>query len=292
MFGAIASRATMWDHAWMTVDGRALVLGGGGVTGVAWEIGLLHGLAQQGIDLSVADTMVGTSAGSMVAAQLTGDTSLEEIYTAQLVVRPDDVVAKVSLGFIARFTVASLWPGDRRRGRAWLGQAALRAKTISEAERRLIIERRLPHRQWPDQRLLVTAVDAESGEDAVFDADSGVPLIDAVSASCAVPLVWPPVTINGRRYVDGGVRSVANVDLAAGHGRVVVIAPTPSAARRSDRPHVQAEALGVPTVVVTPDASARAAIGRNVLDPARRPAAARAGLAQAASIADRIRAVW
>jgi NTE family protein len=276
----------------MPTDGRALVLGGGGVTGVAWEIGLLHGLARCGVDLSVADTVIGTSAGAAVAAQLTGETPLADVYAAQLNSGAGEIPARIGVGLVLRFLVAAAWPGDRRHGRAWLGRAALRANTTSEAERRAVIGRRVPDRRWPDRRLLVTAVDAGTGGDVVFDADSGVDLIDAVAASCAVPLVWPPVTINGRRYIDGGVRSVANVDLAAGHGRVVVIAPTSSAPRRSDRPQTQAAALGVPTIVVTPDAAARTAIGRNLLDPARRATAARAGLDQAASIADRVRAIW
>jgi len=70
----------------------------------------------------------------------------------------------------------------------------------------------------------VTAVDAATGEFRTFDRDSGVPLVQAVAASCAVPGVYPPVTIGGRRYVDGGMRSAANVDLAAGVERVVVLA--------------------------------------------------------------------
>jgi NTE family protein len=276
----------------MVDRGRALVLGGGGVTGVAWEIGLLHGLAERGVTLSTADLFVGTSAGSVVAAQVTSGVPLAELYATQLAASTGEIPARIAPGTIARFVVASAWPGDRRRGRAWLGRAALRTNTVAEAGRRSVIEQRLPERQWPDRRLLVVAVDAESGAEAVFDRGSGVPLVDAVAASCAVPLVWPPVTINGRRYVDGGVRSVANVDLAAGYGRVIVVAPTASALRRADRPSAQATALGVRSVVVTPDAAATTAIGRNVLDPARRAPSARAGHAQAVAVADRVRAVW
>lgn len=275
----------------MSTGGRALVLGGGGLTGVAWEIGLLHGLAEHGIDLGDADTIIGTSAGSVVGAQLAAGAPLPESYAAQLV-ESGEIAAKLGPKVALGFVVASAWPGDRRLGRAWLGRAALRASTVAEAERRAVIARRLPDERWPDRRLLVTAVDARSGVDVAFDAQSGVPLVDAVAASCAVPLVWPPMTVGGRRYVDGGVRSPANVDLAAGHGRVVVVAPLTAAVRRADRPQVQAAALGVPHVVVTPDAAARVAIGRNVLDPARRPTSARAGRAQAATVADQIRAVW
>ncbi len=128
----------------------------------------------------------------------------------------------------------------------------------------------------------------------VFDRDSGVSLVDAVGASCAVPGVWPPVTINGRRYIDGGVRAPANVDLAAGYDRVVVLAPISVAFRRDARVAAQVAALpaGTHTVVIAPDPAAGRAIGRNVLDPARRASAARAGRAQAAHVLAAVREVW
>ncbi len=69
----------------------------------------------------------------------------------------------------------------------------------------------------------------------VFNRESGISLLDAVAASCAVPLVWPAATINGKRYIDGGVRSSANADLATGCGRVVVLAPILASLRRSGR---------------------------------------------------------
>ena len=195
---------------------------------------------------------------------------------------------------LVQFMVAMAWPGDPQRARARLGHAALRTKTVPEAERRAVIAGRLTTNDWPRQRLLITSVNAETGAAVVFDHASGVSLIDAVAASCAVPLVWPPVTINGQRYIDGGTRSVANIDLAKGYGRVVVLAPTTAAFRRAGRPAAQVAALGkdVRSVIVSPDAASRAAIGRNVLDPARRAPAAQAGHAQAAEVADRVRAVW
>lgn len=274
--------------------GRALVLGGGGVTGVAWETGVLFGLAEAGIDLTAADLFVGTSAGSVVAAQITSGMSLEKLFEAQIASASGEIAARMSLAALAWFVIAGAWPGDRQKARARLGHAALRAKTVPEAERRRVIEGRVPFREWPQQRLLIPAVDAESGEAVIFDRNSGVALVDAVAASCAVPLVWPPVTIQGRRYVDGGVRSTANVDLAAGCERLVVIAPLTEAARREGRPAAQAAALGagVRSVIVSPDAAARTAIGGNVLDPAHRAPAAQAGREQAASVAERVREVW
>ncbi|MEU4163139.1 patatin-like phospholipase family protein [Actinoplanes sp. NPDC026670] len=276
----------------MGVDGKALVLGGGGVTGVAWEIGMLHGLAERGVDLTDAGLFVGTSAGSSVAAQVLSGVPLKDLYAGQLAEATGELTARIGPGVILGFMVAGLWPGDPVRGRAWLGRRALRTRTIPEAERRAVIARRIGDGAWPAVRLRITAVEAETGAVRVFDADSGVSLIDAVSASCAVPLVWPPVAIDGVRYVDGGVRSVANVDLAEGAGRVVVLAPTTRSARRSGRPDVQLKCLGVRGAVIAPDAAAVRAIGANVLDPARRRPAAEAGYAQAAAEAEHLRAIW
>ena len=275
----------------MADDRRAVVLGGGGVTGVAWEVGLIHGLAELGVDLSTADLFVGTSAGSVVAAQITSGTPLAELYARELADTSGDRNASLNAGVLLRFVFSSVIPGDRGRGRAWLGRAALRAKTVPESERRAAIMTRVTRDEWPETRLRIPAVEAETGAVKIFDNDSGVSLIDAVAASCAVPLVWPPMTVNGTRYVDGGVRSIANVDLAAGYGRVVVIAPGTAALRRRDRPAGQAAALdpGVRTAVVSPSKAALAAIGRNPLDPDHRAEAAEAGHDQAAEVVDRVR---
>ncbi|HEY7272679.1 MAG TPA: patatin-like phospholipase family protein [Actinoplanes sp.] len=275
-------------------NGRAVVLGAGGVTGVAWEIGLLHGLAERGLDLTGADLFVGTSAGSVVAAQITSGQPLDKLYAHELVDTTGDRNAVLGAGALLRYLIATAFPGDGRRGRAWLGRAALAAPTVPESERRAAIAARVPDEAWPDTELRIAAVAADTGEVAVFDGRSGAALLDAVAASCAVPLVWPPMTVNGTRYIDGGIRSTANVDLAAGYGRVVVIAPLTAAARYADRPAVQAAALGpaVRTAVISPDRAALAAIGRNPLSPDRRAAAAEAGRAQAAAAAHRVRAAW
>lgn len=273
---------------------RALVLGGGGVTGIAWMTGLLAGLAEAGTDLTSADLVVGTSAGSVVGAQILSDITIDGLYTAALKEPTGEVAAKMGVGVLLGFAVNSMWPGDERVGRARLGRAAMRARTVPEAERREIIRQRLPNSSWPGRNLIITAVDAETGEARNFDRDSGVSLADAVAASCAVPLVWPPITIDGRRYIDGGVRSTTNADLAGGCERVVVVAPVTVALRRSGRIESQLASLGphVRSIVVSPDANARNAIGRNVLDPARRVASARAGHDQAAAGATAVAAIW
>lgn len=278
----------------MAETGRALVLGGGGVTGVAWELGLLAGLAEAGVDLAAADVVVGTSAGSVVGAQVTSGAAVEELYQGQLVGPGSEVAARLGFGALARWGLASVTTRDPARAGRRLGRYALAARTVPEQRRREVIAARLPVHDWPDRRLLVTAVDALSGQFVVFDRDSGVGLVDAVGASCAVPGVWPPVTIGDRRYVDGGVRSTANVDLAAGCDPIVVVAPMPRGAGVIAGVAAQVAALPDPlrVVVVSPDAAARAAIGRDVLDPARRAAAARAGRAQAAAVRERVAAVW
>jgi NTE family protein len=278
----------------MATGGRGLVLGGGGVTGIAWMTGLLAGLAEAGIDLTSADVVVGTSAGSVVGAQILSGPTLEDLYAAQLTDPTGELAARMGATAMLRFITAAVWPGDEQKARARLGRAALRARTVPEAERRAVIERRLPNAEWPERRLLITSVDAETGELRVFDRSSGVPLPEAVAASCAVPIVWPPITVGGRRYIDGGVRSATNADLAAGCDRVVVIAPITFALRRGSRIASQLASLGasVRSVVISPDAQARKAIGGNVLDPAHRVVSARAGHAQSAVVAESVAAVW
>jgi len=273
---------------------RALVLGGGGLTGIAWEWGVIAGLATAGIDLTTADLVVGTSAGSVVGAQLAGGVDPEERYTRQLGAPDSELAARMHPLTTARWGWAVLRARDAHQAGRNLGRVALRSRTMPEKVRREVIASRLPVKTWPERALLITAVDAGSGERVVFDRNSGVELVDAVAASCAVPGVWPPVTVDGRRLIDGGVHSPANADLAGEADVVVILAPIvrgfgpiPSVDRQAAelRAHARVE-------VVQPDRAALRAIGRNVLDPARRPGAARAGRAQAASEAGRIREVW
>jgi NTE family protein len=281
---------------------RALVLGGGGVTGVAWEIGVLAGLAARGVQLSAADLLVGTSAGSVVGAQLACGADLAELYEEQLRPAPgagqagaSAAVDKMKLRDLAIFGWAMLRYRDPARAGARIGRMALAARTIPEADRRAVIASRVPSEEWPARRLLITAVDAVTGELTVFTEASGVSLVDAVGASCAVPGVWPPVTLAGRRWIDGGIRSPANADLAAECERVVVLAPIPRGMRAASAVATQAAGLiraGRAVAVVSPDRAAVAAIGRNVLDPARRAPAARAGHAQAGAALDRVGTVW
>jgi NTE family protein len=275
----------------------ALVLGGGGITGIAWETGMVAGLADAGLDLTSADLVVGTSAGSVVGAQLTSGTPVEDLFAGQLEPPSRERVARLGRRTLARYGVAMLRSrrddvAFRRRIGALACAAADAGLTPTEAERRAAIASRLPATEWPDRRLVITAVDAGTGEFTRFTRTSGVELVAAVGASCAVPGVYPPVTIDGRRYVDGGMRSGSNADLAAGYDRVVVLAPLPRGFGPMTSVDAQVTGLVSRVAVVSPDEAARKAIGRNVLDPAARAAAARAGRRQAADVAARVAEVW
>jgi NTE family protein len=278
---------------------RALVLGGGGVAGIAWETGVLFGLAEAGIDLLAADLIVGTSAGAAVAAQITSGSQLAELYDRHAF--PQGETTELAVEFDPEKMMAELVPllADRAPGsemRAAVGGYALAAPTVPERRRREVIEARLPSHKWPDRALQIVAVDAATGEERIFTPDDAetVELVDAVAASCAVPGIWPPVTIGGRRYLDGGMRSSANLDLAADHDVVLALAPV------ADIGPLEAEIAKTTarvekrkgTVVVRPDEESTAAMGANPLDPETARPAAQAGRAQAASIADEVRALW
>jgi NTE family protein len=185
---------------------------------------------------------------------------------------------------------------DPKAMRARIGAFALTAPTVSEAERRAYIESWLPVQKWPQQRLLMVAVDTETGEEYIMDRATGVSLVDAVAASCAVPGLRPPVTIAGRRYMDGGVRSATNADLASGYDRILILSPTGEAANffgTGIAAEVAAlEREGSRVLVITPDAASVAARDANPSDPAARAPSAHAGRAQGRELAAPVAAFW
>jgi NTE family protein len=272
----------------------ALVLGSGGLTGAAWELGILAGLADEGVDVTDADTVIGTSAGSVVGAQLTAGVPIEQLYRAQLARATAEIPAKLGVRFNLMTAAAMLRSPSPQSFRQRIGARALASRTVSEATRHQVIVKRLPSQSWPDRRLLIVAVDAVSGEVAVFSRDAGVSLADAVAASCAVPTVWPPARIGERRFIDGGLRSWANADLAEGADRIVVLAPMPHGSGPMAKvvDQVSALARGATVALIIPDREARLAMGGNILDPSRRPASARAGRRQGAQAAAMVRTAW
>lgn len=280
---------------------RTLVLGGGGVAGIAWETGVLAGLVRAGVDACDADRFIGTSAGSVVGAQLASSVPVEALLASQLTPAAD------SLERVRPYSQADVDAqnrklldkvgGDLAEARRRIGAFARRSETVPPSARRAIVAARLPGTQWPARALRLIAVDAETGEGRIFDAASRVDFVDAVAASCAVPGAWPVVHLQGRDYMDGGIRSMTNADLAADASRVLVLAPLGYSEGNpvSGHLHAEVDALrrgGAEVRVIVPDASAISAMGENVLDPARRPPSAQAGVRQGQALAADIHGFW
>lgn len=274
----------------------ALVLAGGGIAGIAWETGLLAGIAEEREDVAEvllgADVLLGTSAGSTVAAQVGSGVPVEDLYFRQIGGKSHEIDPGVPVDSLAGLFMAAMLLPDATKAQKLqrVGEIALTIETVPESIRREVIASRLPAADWPDRELRITAVDIASGELVLFTAASGVELTDAVAASCAVPGAWPLVTINGRRYMDGGVNSSVNMSSVADCDSAVVLVPsaqhTPSPWGISAAEEIAA--FPGTTQVVFADAEALAAFGPNPLDPHCRVPAAQAGRAQGRREADRV----
>ncbi len=286
---------------------RALVLGGGGSTGNAWLIGVVAGLFDAGLDVTTADLTIGTSAGSTAAVQIAGATPTE-LFAATLAAAPQPRTGPVGsdrgrvpirpvadhLEWISKIIASAEDAADMRRR---LGAAALDMDAKSDGswqtQGRATVASRLPSQLWPWRTVVLTAVDAQTGEPVVFDRHSGVDLADAVAASCASGL---PYRIGDNRYIDGGYRSNAeNADLAAGYARVLVLSPFGG---RSLQPldwgmHLATQidelrARGSRVETIVPDSSSEHMFGPNAMDLSMRPAAARAGHDQGRALAEQL----
>jgi NTE family protein len=276
---------------------KALVLGGGGIAGIGWETGILFGLAERGVDVTGADVIVGTSAGSVVAAQVSSGTPLGELHDR--IVFPQGESTELPAELDINKLVAD-WggllnaAGPGKELRAAIGRYALAAPTVPERTRRDVIAARLASHDWPDRDIRIVAVDAASGDERMFTSADGVELVDAVAASCAVPGIWPAMTVDGRRYIDGGVRSSTNADLVADYDVVLIVAPVPDLMTVDPAIDKATKKLekSKRTLVIRPDEASVAAIGFNPLDPATGKPSAQAGRAQAESEVDAVRAVW
>ena len=269
-----------------------------------------------------ADLVVGTSSGATAAAQVRSGTPAAELLASVLSPpvqpagqnreRPPSLPMTTVFERMRAIGAAATSAADLRRAMGAFGLESDSVLGPGAGQRRAIVAARLPHLEWPDRPMIVTAVDAHTGELAAFDRDSGADLVDAVTASTALPGLVPTVSINGRRYIDGGVRSPDNADLAAGFANVVVLSPLGGRSRtppeRGAAPAGQFEGLRRPpewgvdlasqvealrtqgsrVEVITPDADSRAAMGTNQMDPATRIPAARAGFAQGKQEAARV----
>jgi NTE family protein len=291
-------------------SGRALVLGGGGSAGNAWEIGVIAGLFEAGVDVTEADVIIGTSAGSTAAAQITGATPTQ-LLADILAETPQPRTGPVASGSghspnrpvadplerTNRIIAAAKDAADMRRR---MGAAALEMDAASDgswsARWRATVAARLPSQRWPERTVRITAVDAHTGEPVVFDRHGGVDLVDAVAASCSSGF---PYGIGDKRYIDGGYRRNENADLATGHARVLVLSPFGGRTRHpldwGMQLATQVDELragGSRVEMIFPDNDSRDAFGANMMDPTTRPPAARAGYNQGKALAQQLGEFW
>lgn len=273
----------------------SLVLGGGGPLGIAWEAGMLQGWADVWTSRGpTSDPMlaflegriIGTSAGAIVGAHLAAYGSVTALVAQQdQPIGPDAPAAPKMALFMAAFLKAKLFSRSVPALRRSIGKSARRAALAGEAEWIAAIARSYaPTGPWPDSReLVVTVIDAETGELHAWRSDSGVPLALAVAASCAVPCAFPLVHIGGKVYMDGGIGSSTNAALAAGSGRILVLDPLGRMLGKSsplDAERRALEADGSHTLAFLPDETVAAAIGMNMLDASRRSKVAALGRTQ------------
>ena len=277
------------------MNGRAVILGGGGVTGIAWQTGILQGLQDAGVELDKADAIIGTSAGSFAGAYLACGV-VGEYFDLQFTGEAAEIAVSMSPESIEGFQRAIVeGGGDPEATGRGLGRMAMAAKTVRREDRARVVSARLPSTGWPAAPLKMTAIDAQTGELHLFDKDSGVSLTTAAEASGAVPGLWPVVVALGRTWIDGGSFSAANADLGAAYDSVVIIAPVVAGfpGQRGTLDEVaDLKAAGVDVVLIHPDERASAAIGVNVFDPARRGPAAEAGRTQGQGVATQVLKVW
>jgi NTE family protein len=271
---------------------RALVLAGGGIAGIAWETGVLRGIADESPAaaqrLLDSDVLVGTSAGSAVAAQIGSGATLDSLFDRQVAETSHEIDSGVDFDTITElFLDALAAPYDDSANRTRqqmqrIGAVALGTKTVPEPVRRQVIAQRLPSHDWPARALRITAIDTATGELVVFDSGSDVELVDAVAASCAVPGAWPPVTMAGRRYMDGGVAGSVNLDVARDCDAAVVLVPAAANAPSpfGGGPAAEVAAFDGATFALFADDESLNAFGPNVLDPRCRVPSATAGREQ------------
>jgi NTE family protein len=299
-------------HFTATTGERALVLGGGGSTGNAWLIGVIAGMFDAGLNVTTADLTIGTSAGSTAAAQIAG-ASPTELFATTVAAAPQNLAGPVGsdggrvpkrpmADQLEKFLKIIASAEDVTDMRRRMGAAALDREAGSDgswqAQWRTTVASRLPRQSWPERLLLITAVDAHTGEPVVFDRHSGVDLVDAVAASCAGGGL--PYRIGDTPYIDGGYRANAeNADLAVGHERVLVLSPL--GGRTLHPLHwrtelaVQVDALreqGSRVETVIPESSAEHMFGANAMDLSLRPPAARAGYDQGRTLAQQLSEFW
>ncbi len=214
----------------------ALVLGGGGAAGNAWAVGVIAGLAEAGLDMSeAADVVIGTSSGAIGAAQVRSGIPPADLVASVLSPRvqsrgrnrerPAALPVATVFERMRAISAAATSAADLQRAMGGFGLECASILGPRAAQHRGVVAARLPRHEWPARPMIVVAIDAHTGALATFDRDSGVDLVDAITAGTALPGSSPTISINGTRYINGGVRSAENADLASSYANVVVLSP-------------------------------------------------------------------
>jgi NTE family protein len=228
---------------------RGIILGGGGVLGGTWAVGALLALEEEfGFAAGSADVLVGTSAGSVLAAMLGAGVTPEQLrqrYNDEVVQggplaglswNPDAAIGGHRPGLPRALAPGSLrLIGESLRHPARVQGTALVAALMPEGAKTMagvgrLIDAVSPMDGWSRHKACwIVAMDYETGRRTVFGRPGSVvaPLASAVMASCSIPGWFAPVSIGGRRFVDGGAISATSVDVVehAGLDEVYVIAP-------------------------------------------------------------------
>ena len=206
----------------------ALALSGGGHYGIAFHIGYLKGLFDKGIDLRTVDYIIGTSAGSQVSTTISSMIDWDTIWQEQIIEKVNETTPISDKEMGELFQAFDQLAKESKSTKAWVdGMGEISKNTqpnVSLDARRDMIRNRLGSvpLEWND-KLNIVATELETSERKVFNAQSGVALIDALAASSALQGVWQPIPINGYHYYDGGSYSMENPDVVDDAVKVIVL---------------------------------------------------------------------
>ena len=270
---------------------RTLVLGGGGITGIAWQAGVLAGLLENGVNVDKADRVIGTSAGAFVGAILVNGYDMKDYYY-ELDERRDDNDRATLSSDIYRLWQNAFVVGrdDAQKVGQMLGDIVYtRPSHIDLEERKQAVRQRLGDVEWKDI-LDITVINARTGDVGVFNSRSDVTLEDAITASGAVPGIWPHIRLNNSDWIDGGMVAPTNAMLAKGAKSIIILAPLADGLGMIPSVYDDAKQLSEQShvLVIQPDSASEAEIGNNIYNPENIIKVGNAGYRQGLSLAQRI----
>ena len=273
-----------------------LVMGGGGIVGIAWETGVLAGLREAcGFDPTSATVIMGSSAGSVIGAQAALGRNLDELVDFQRRPPGSAAAARPAPDFTkgAQGEIIQLLMSGRDDVGARIGALAREADVdLSEDEFVESFRPMLGTDDWPAVDLRVTSSNCETGQGVVWSRDSGIGLARAVASSCAIPGFFPTVAFEGRRYMDGprGKGHTARVLTEAKVDTALFIGPMAAMAQFSSVMDTELDLVrqqGIDLHAIT-GGDGLAAIGFNLMDVRRRADGVEAGLADARAAASAV----